>query len=501
MVITPVLRPTSQPDFKYIMIRIHDGGTSPKYKSTKCKIKLKDWNKKGNPDRKNWVKTTHPNHREYNKKIVDMMAAIKAELGGSTETTVLQNSRPSKGNKTGFIKYLDSYYKLVRNQATKSNVEQGKMRVVKYLESIDKLYLTFEDINRNFLKSYYNWLLDNYAASTTNQYFGVLRTVYNEGLSDESLNISVKKNPFVGFKYSKNKTTTSPLTFYDFESFKYLPTPKRDWQITKNLWLFQFSQGCRVNEIMFMQWKDFNYVDGYFTLDKFTSKTTSRIKRQLDLSVIELLITGIDRYYPEIHNKLKKIDNERNELITHVEDLQKDKPQPINTDTMLMMVSEGKSADEIKKAIEDGALWNEMIEDFNKEIEMFELSKRHFYRYYILQLRENHPNDYVWDKPQIEGLDINRMNKEDYDAYKRCLACNHGYLQRMGKEAGLKNNLASHVARYTASQFLLQAGKDFNQISKFLTHNNHATTELYVQRMGVQTNELSDFLSTHLEIK
>ncbi len=78
------------------MIRIHNGGDTPKFKSTGYKIKEKDWNTKAKPDRKNWVKPTELRHKDINQKIEDMLVQLREELEGVGTTTLLKETRNTK---------------------------------------------------------------------------------------------------------------------------------------------------------------------------------------------------------------------------------------------------------------------------------------------------------------------------------------------------------------------------------------------------------------------
>lgn len=499
MVLTPVLRPTNKKNFKYIMIRIHDGGTSPRYKTTGYKIKQKDWNKNAKPDRKNWVKTTAGNYTVINKKIDEMLRELKAELEGASDTKILQRTRNTrKGSKRSYLNYGKIHISLTRNQATKINLEQGIKKLRKYLEEIDHLYLTFEDITRNFCKGYYNWLLDNFSTASSNQYFGVFRTIYNDAVGSDSLNIEIPISPFKDFKYSKNRTTNTPLTPDEFEDLKYLPTPKRNWEITKNIFLFQFANAFRVNEVMLLKWGDLHYRNNEFLIDKHTSKTTVRVFRNISLEVAELLVPGIERYFPEVRERLKKINQDVQQMKDDLELMQDEKPKPLSTEDILMKLSTGCSSDQLKMELKKVTEFDSMMEDFQREIDNHDFSKRLLLRYYLIELQQNHPNDFVWDKAQDEDIDINRMNANDFKAYKRCVSSNDGYLKRLQKEAGIRTKLSSHVARYTASQFMFNSGMDFNQISQFLTHSSHGTTEKYVNRLGVNSDKISNYLTTFI---
>ena len=501
MVLTPVLRPAPK-GLKYVMIRIHNGGTSPKYKSLGYKISEKNWNKTAKPHRKNWVKTTENRHREINYKIDDTLQALLNELEGKTPKKILaKSSNNAVGGKKKYLLYARNYIKTVRNQSTRTSNEQSIAKLEKYLAEQDKLYLSFDDIDKTFCKMYYNWLLEQYTNTSTNHYFGVFRTIYNDAVNDDKLGIEVKSHPFQGFKYEKNKTINEPLTVDEFDNLKYYQTQNRNHVLTRNMWLFQFSNAFRINEVICLKWKNLKWVNHEFILDVHTSKTTVRVYRQLEADVVELLAPAIERYYPEISGKHQNIYKRMEDLQKTYREMLDYKTQPMTAEDILVKLNSGYSPAELQKEVDVMKSYNEFLQDWEKDMNDNEMAKRFLFRHYLEKLRTEHANDFVWDKPQQERFDNERMNKEDFRAYKRCLGSNHGYLQRIQKYAGIKTNLSSHVARYTASQFMFNSGMDFNQISQFLTHSSHGTTEKYIRRLGVNSGQLSKFLATKLKME
>ena len=501
MVLTPVLRPAPK-GLKYVMIRIHDGGTSPKYKSLGYKISEKNWNKMAKNHRKNWVKTTEIRHREINAKIDSTLQALLDEIQGKTPKKILGNSsNNATGGKKRYLPYARNYIKTVRNQSTRTSNEQSIAKLEKYLTEKDKLQLTFDEIDKTFCKMYYNWLLEKYSNTSTNHYFGVFRTVYNYALNDDRLGIEIKSHPFQGFKYEKNKTINEPLTVDEFENLKYYQTQNRNHILTKNMWLFQFSNAFRVNEVICLKWKNLKWLNYEFVLDIHTSKTTIRVFRQLEVDVVELLAPAIERYYPDIKKKLSAIYERIEKLQKTYGEMLQEKPTTMTAEDILLKLQSGSSPAELQKEVDSTKSYNEFLEAWKKDMSDSEMAKRFLFRDYLEQLRSQHPNDFVWDKPQQEGFDNERMNREDFKAYKRCVGSNHGHLQRIQTYAGISTNLSSHVARYTASQFMFNSGMDFNQISQFLTHTSHGTTEKYIQRLGVDSGKLSKFLATKLKVE
>ncbi len=502
MVITPVLRNVeNEPTKKWVFIRIHNGGTSPKYKSTRHKIKPKFWNKQGNEQRKNWIKTSHPKHYQLNETIEKMVIQIRGEMEGTLDKNIMKKpAKNATGGKQRYLTYASNYIELIRNKTTKIANEQAIKKLIKFLEKLDMLYLTFDDVTVAFIKGYYNWLLDNYTNASSNQYFGVFRTIYNHAVKDDEMNIEIKSNPFKKMKYQKNTTTNKPMDDSDFFLFRDFPTKgNRAWLISKNIWLFQFVNAFRVIDVMLMRWGNISYKNHEFIYDKFTSKTTERAYRSLPIEAVELLTPAIERYYPTIQSELEPINKQILAYQDKIDLLQENSPKTLTTDDLILLVAQGNDPKELEQKLKKVKNYQDNINLTRLERDIVESEKVGIYKKYIQKLNTEHPNDLIWDKPHDECINVDRMNKEDVQGYKRCLASYHNYLKRMTKMAGITSTMSSHVARHTATQFMYDKGIDFNAISQFLNHSNQTTTESYIKRLGVKNSELTNYLAGHLK--
>lgn len=501
MVIKPILRDVKTETKKRIAISIHDGGKNPKIKLVpKRKIKKSDWNSNGNEDRKNWVRSSCPNFRDMNDEIYDMLIQIRAEKTGKAPAELINTKR---GKDKPFLSWTKDYIKLVRNKATKSNSEQALMKLEKYLEEIDNLSLSIFDINKSFCKGYYNWLLGKHVNSSANQYFGVFRTIYNEVTGDDANKLQLDYNPFEKLKYEKNKIIHELLTNTEFLLFRNYEPRNRGHLLAKNLWLFQFSQAMRVKEPILIQWKDLNFfVDkNKLIWGEFTAKTTTHFHRELDTPVIELLLPCIQRYDKDIIEVIKAINHDLNDYKRVVEELKVEGPSQLTTEDILIKLQTGYDPKQMQYDLEEINDHQGLIEEYSTYIEDNTNFKKEMLGQTINRIKQEYPNDYVWDKPQLEGMDRNKINNkktQDYEAYKRCVAGYNGYLGRIAKNLGITRSFASHKARHTASNFMIDGGMDMQKVSRFLTHSNFVTTELYINRLGLNIDELSTYLADRL---
>lgn len=491
MTITPVLRPAPHGE-KYVFIRVHDGGNSPKYKSVGCRIKPKDWNKTATTYKENWVRTTNINHREINKKIFDALIRIEKEVedGGELQTKANRNY----GHYMKFLNYCEEHIKLIRNQYTKINVQQGVNKFTQFLEEKDHLFLSFGEINKTLLKEYYNWLLKSNQISTSNTCMGVIRTIYNSAVKDEENKIDIKSNPFENFKYEKHKIKNKGLTLTEFKKFKDYIATTRKRQITKNIFLFQFSQAFRITEALFLQWGELSYDEGQFKLDLFTSKTSQRILRKLNIEVVNLFIYGMDRYYPPIHEQKESIDSQIAELTQQLKT-----PQELSVEDIFQQITEGATIEDIhqlKQSVEEN---NKNIHLLQEQINSLNNQWKEIIGGCINELNNTKPKEFTWDRPQIEKIDMDRIDEEQHKRLTRCKTTHNSSLNQIQKATNIHTRISSHVARYTASQFLLESGAELSKISQFLTHANEETTKHYINRLGVDSSELSNILNNKLK--
>lgn len=75
---------------------------------------------------------------------------------------------------------------------------------------------------------------------------------------------------------------------------------------------------------------------------------------------------------------------------------------------------------------------------------------------------------------------IERDMNEDYRTYHDCLCKYNKLLKRLGKMAGLTENLTSYVARHTWADIAYRMSSDLQTVSTALGHTNTKTTRIYV---------------------
>lgn len=492
MRITPVLRnPTGNK--ATIFIRIHDGGTSPKYKSTGHKIKESNWNPNGNQDRKNWVRTTESNYPQINRDIYDMLIQITAEKQGLLKSDILKEKIP-KGPQRPFLPYAHQQLELILNFRTRTNQIYALKKLHQYLELNDSLSLKFSEIDKKFTKNYYTWLLQNIATSSANLYIGIMRTIYNQGLDE--MNHVNSNNPFTALKYKKSISTNKALEPRDYIKFRDLNTGVNyKWLLFKNAFLFQFSGAYRSRDVIMMQWKHLRMVDETIYLDIHSSKTQSRIFRELFLKVQLLLLPCLDRYFPKISKTVEEMNNTLNLYKTQRDKLFQDLPEPLTPIQMIKMMESGYGLVEIKSLQESEGHHQKELEEMDKKIIQLENRLSKMMEKALLELSYKHPKQYIFPWGNIHKWNSDYWTQQHENSYNSLKTNYNAYLKRMAKEADIRVNLSSHTARHTSTTMLRDMGFDLNAISELLQHSSLPMTELYAKRLGNKNNELSRQLS------
>ncbi|MBZ9632534.1 site-specific integrase [Salegentibacter sp. LM13S] len=502
MRITPKIEKYGNKGHYRILIVVHNGGKYPIARPSVKGVKISktDWNPKPVEGKNNWVKTSYkgkkPNHFQINATIASMINEWEAKLKNTTPESI-QQIKDSKfsGSNRSYLKYVEHYLTTVRNESTKSNMVNAIGVLKNYLEVIDNISLRFSEINKDFVKSYHYWLGLKYAPTSVKQYLGVFRTIFNEAKKDESLGITIKIKPFEGIKYKKGKPKVKALTKEQLEKFKNLDTDSNDnWEMFKSIWLFQFSGGYRVKDVITLRWQDLIEVDGALYLDKYTTKTTERLFRLIPINAQLLLTNCIGRYHQSYQKELELLNMEINNLEAKLNSLKEAPPRDIPTTEILQLLRRGSSLDDVEKLHNNKKSYKKELADINIKLDNLRKQRKDFIKNKILDLAYEVPLDYVFPPGNIYKLKVDKWDKEDETKYNSFKANYNGYLKRMTKEANIRVKLSSHMARHTASQILRQMGVSIEDLSEFLTHSSEETTKLYFKRMGERNSELTQRL-------
>ncbi|WP_026838711.1 site-specific integrase [Gillisia sp. JM1] len=499
MEITPKARPVkNQPTKISIFINVHDGGQHPIARpSVKgVKINKSNWNKKGTTDKKNWVKTSEPNHRVINQKIHDLMIQLEAELKGFTTKEILvEKDKAISGGQNNFVKYFETQMNDIRNLTTKENDKYAIRQFKLFLEANDLIGIQFKDINNRLVKDMYNYFLENCSVGSANQYFDRIKNCYNNGVADEDLKFSTTKNPFFKFKKESVKKVNRGLTKSEFYRFKRYEAPinKPKWKHAQMMWLFELWGAFRVKDVIYMKWHNVVNTDNGFMFDFFTSKNGTRVFREIPFNVLELLIPQMALYYPElVEEYMSKVA--KNDIQKKKRKSQPEKKE-LSKQEIFQLYNEGMSMEDIMKIDDRKYLTNtpEQTESFNELLD----SNTNKMMYNILDMIINNNGDeFIFNHGKVDDLThFIGWDKDEFERYKNAATKNYGALQSIRKKLDIKVKFTAHVARHTATQFMLDGGASNHEISEYLTHSNLVTMEKYRQTLGNNAGKLSTTLS------
>lgn len=499
MKITPKVRPAGKEHY-YLFINVHDTGKYPDRIPLKGhKIKQKDWNPKGNEEKKNWIKTTANNHGDLNRLIDETLTKIKAEkLGLQPKDILEQRETKLSGGKKSFLKYAETVINQRRVSATAVNDTYAMKKLKEYLEDKDNVGLFFKEIDTQFVHEYYRWMLDSkLGVASANEYLNKFKAIYNIGLQDTSLKFDVIKNPFEKFKKEKTKKRNKGLSNEELNKFKdaIIPPNKPKWKNAHNMFMFQFWGAFRIKDVMLLKWKNVYEQDGELTLDFFTSKGHTRIVRTVLPVVQEYFVQSMERHYPGLSEQLSPIQKEIKELKDKMDNIQKenDGGRELSGVEVLKLLKSGLTFEEVTEQIEQqGNLKADLtrrLNELEQEIKKLLIEK-------LDGLSYDRPNEYIFYYGNEKGL-VSPWKAGDgmEEKYKLCVTSIDSFLIQLQKLAKIRTHISSHVSRHTATGILMRNGMNPHATSAFLTHNSLKTTEIYRGTLGIQDNEVSDHLS------
>lgn len=460
----------------YVYINVHDGGKHPvERQSTGIKINKKQWNKTGSIKKRDWVRTTHSHYPSLNKRIFDMITRLEAKHKGlSTDKVIEEKERAITGGRKSFIRYAETFIANRRKATTQASDTYGVNKLKQYLEENDNAGLQFKEINKQFVKDYYNWLLGKVKVSSANQYLNTLQTVFNAGVEDETVNIKVNQDPFK-IKREKAVRRNRGLKLDEVARFKdmVIPDNKPKWLEAKHMFLFQFSTGVRVRDMLYMRWEDIRENSTGIQWESFSTKTRKGFVKQLPLKIQLLLLPSLEQYYPGIQEELKPLlKNDTHNLAQ----------KELSQSEILELIDSGMSLEQIKEKLQPQE---------NPHLELQQLLQSR-----IIDLSFDKPKMFVFGYGNRMGFNMDTSDKKEKAKIAQATSSYDRFLKEPLRKLGkIRSNISSHVARHTATQMLLESGANHMEVSKWLGHSREGTTAEYAGRLGVQRSTLESTLS------
>ena len=487
--------------------------------SLKIKVNFEQFKKYWN-DKDECFKSGMPNYKLFNAEIV---AALK-ELEKTNNVII-----PKSKDKNSFLKYWEIKISDMENHNTKTKNENVKIKLTKYLSTIDKQDIYFNQLTPEFIKEvqkYFKTANDpkKLSPNTATHYLKMVKMVIDSKLEDEPHLYVV--HPFTGVKYDK-KTEIERVVLTEVEIERLLNTEIEDKQIDANRdkILFQiFASGMRVSDLLLLRWS--NVITGLPivagtqlppipigqklqpVLKYRMFKTNALVETEItfNLCMIFMKLIGLEwRAYQLLEDTvynglfLPKIFNENNLTLSELQaEIRKHCIQgPSKPDKDMIeykgyvMKNENK---ELKEAID--------FVEMKKEEQANSLIEDTMYRV----------TKYIWDNKCLNDFVFPHLNSELFKHIKtdngwkgqltkelnqKLLNGETLYnrqLKQVAEKCGIVSNLYSHAGRHTFAQLMLNEGAPTHEIMDKLRHTNLSTTDKYLRHKNFR-NGSTDYIS------
>ncbi|GAB2550130.1 hypothetical protein GCM10027085_46360 [Spirosoma aerophilum] len=244
-----------------------------RFVSTSIDIHPTVFNPKGKRENINWIKTAHPNAGVYNdqiKRLWDRAVALVdtfQNISADEVKSLIEESEKivivPAPERPGFRAYAAMYINRRGESATSETYENADKAFGKYLATMGKQDIAFEEITISFLKEWRQWALDHYKNNTVWLYHSRLKSLYFQAVEDiDGLSglPTVVTEPFRRVKIPKIKTKKKRLYEDEITRFAALDLPwgtpmRRARDISLMMY---YAQGMRVGDALRLRQR--NYV-------------------------------------------------------------------------------------------------------------------------------------------------------------------------------------------------------------------------------------------------
>lgn len=354
-------------------------------------------------------------------------------------------SLPTKPDRT-LISYFEEQIPLVLNPASRTNYVQTLKNITKYLTTINKLDINFEEIDRDFIKKYKKWLVEikKNTPNSVSQNLTLVRAMLN--IASDDKNVTYKMDNDI-FKKMIKRTSTAKKEMPTMDDVKKIMNMKPTdlFYNESNIFLMGVALcGIRANDLFFLKNGDFK--------NKTVSIIASKTKKPLDID-----------YNPLIIKVLAKI-------------LSIDKDDPLTYTNYI-----GKFYDFVENT-------NDNNYDGFEVLDLGSPDQENFLKEKVLNiLKAKDPNQYLFN---------DFLNSNIFDNYDKILGMNDEQFRKYSTKRTRYNErlaeickmnkltikkMTSHFSRYIAVMILLEEGFDFLKISKILQHAKIQQTIDYIK--------------------
>lgn len=436
---------------------------------TLATIEYKNWS-----DKSQMILSGEPNADELNVKIK------KALL--DTQITVVHSSKLDK-----VVEYAEKRIKAIYT----FNTKKTKGNALKKLKEFRNDYKKFQDINKDFTRSFYGYLSEHHVSGTANEYFTIVKYYINEAVDDKI--IEIEGDPFKNITKRVKAHKYEVLSRVELDTFLNYTFTEPIRHLTQHSFKFMmYSAGMRISDFLHLSWSNFKVINSNMNI-RFKMKKTNTIKEtKLSLQALESLIPFMEDY--------KKIDlklyqdgkKELLNLYKMISDLQ-EKHDNLSSDLISVDVIKDESMEAMNKLKEDWIQhvrniklkqeYSVYIDSYKKQLLTLE---EYVYNTLVSQIRilsSSYSNDRVY--PLLRGFKGQALLEETRNRATK----NNYFLGTMREELDIKSPLSNHQARHVFAQRLFEAGANFHDISIELGHKSLAVTENYRKQISSEKSK------------
>ena len=444
-----------------------------------------------------------PKYNEYNNKIQEYLKELN-KYGDDLQ------SIPDK--QKSFIGYWESCIEDYTNHGTKLKHKIVLNKIKKYLTSLNKTDLFFEEINSVLIKKLRSHLLSVkdpkiLSENTVNHYLKVMKSIINQSTSDDYY--YYVKSPFVGIKFSStSKRVKKQQVLTESETTLLINTPIKDVKLDsiRDYFLFQvFSNGMRVSDLFLLRWN--NIQNNRINYVMFKTKTVMNIPININTGIILSKRLSGQLNYEDIVKQEKimfVMEDEGNEIF----EIGLKKLNKLILDIQITPVSYNKLVNKrifennkkLKRNVGELVDYKgyEIDQDNSKVKKLIDLRETlltNIENRFLSELFERVNEEKIKNKnsfifpflPNVKYHDINdendfsKISEEQYMMINKKTIVYDRNLKQLQKCLGIETVLTSHVSRHSFTNLLLRL-KNVNlyDIQQSLGHSSIKITENYL---------------------
>jgi site-specific recombinase XerD len=467
--------------------------------SLKEQIPVKDWDMKNQK-----VKRSNKEHQRINEKIDDYV-----------KTYFYEEYTPPV--KSSFIEYFQKTNNLVLNTGTRM-CKNSKLNVLKkYLQSIGKSDLKYNELDHSFVLGFQNYLSKNVGKNHTIRTIRELKGIYNKLVNVEG--VSFKRNPFVGLDKTEVYVNNKGLDLEEINIIIETPITPTDNRTKKlhdhrNFFLFQiYSMGMRVRDLHLLRWNQIKRERIEYT----TNKNDKRIEYLILQNLLNIIVEYSPFYNPEHRYSFQYKDGIYYE---YDKVKMKNKTIPFDEDSLDFSLCDFEYIEnpetfrgypsligfrfdirELEQMIHEvqGTLYvsqknsdNEKTEKCFKNIESLVILKNNilFDILHRTSLDPKYKDNFVFpllDNDYFKNINgKNNWKNITEEQYKKINSrCNiyNDNLERLQSHYQIETKITSHISRHTFTQLMISRGVEWYIIYKCLGHTNFNTTRVYLNSL------------------